>query len=60
MAPVTVSVNVVYNEAAASSSVPPSLLLKLPLLPPELSYGFVGLAAPASRAWPTERERTSD
>jgi hypothetical protein len=44
MAPVTVSVNVVYNEAAASSSVPPSLLLKLPLLPPELSYGFVGRA----------------
>lgn len=44
MAPVTVSVNVIYNEAAASSSVPPSLLLKLPLLPPELSYGFVGRA----------------
>jgi hypothetical protein len=44
MAPVTVSVNVFYNEAAASSSVPPSLLLKLPLLPPELSYGFVGRA----------------
>jgi len=42
LAPVTVSVNVVYNEAAGSSSVPPSLLLKLPLLPPELSYGFVG------------------
>lgn len=44
MASVTVSVNVVYNEAAASSSVPSSLLLNLPLLPPELSYGFVGRA----------------
>jgi hypothetical protein len=44
MAPVTVAVNVVYNEAAPSSSMPPSLLLRLPLLPPQLSYGFVGRA----------------
>jgi hypothetical protein len=41
---VTVAVNAVYNSAAPFSSVPPSLLLNLPLLPEQVSYRFVGRA----------------
>ena len=41
---VTVAVNAVYNDAAQFSSVPPSLLLKLPLLPEVVRYQFVGRA----------------
>ena len=40
--PVTIAVNAVYNPAAPFSSVPPSLLLKLPPLPEEVRYRFVG------------------
>jgi 3',5'-cyclic AMP phosphodiesterase CpdA len=39
---VNVAVNAVYNDAAPFSSVPPSLLLKLPPLPEEVRYRFVG------------------
>ena len=39
---VTVAVNVRYPETAPYSMVPPSLLLKLPLLPPQVRYRFVG------------------
>jgi hypothetical protein len=39
---VTVAVNARYPESAPYSSVPPSLLLKLPLLPPEVRYRFIG------------------
>jgi hypothetical protein len=39
---VTVAVNVRYPETAPYSSVPPSLLLKLPLLPPQVRYRFIG------------------
>ena len=42
MTPVVVAVNRVYPDAASSSSVPPSLLLRLPLLPEAVRYGFVG------------------
>ena len=42
MAPAVVAVNGVYADAAPSSSVPPSLLLRLPPLPEGLRYGFVG------------------
>jgi hypothetical protein len=42
--PVTLAVNTFYNDAAPFSSVPPSLLLKLPLLPEEVRYRFVGRA----------------
>jgi hypothetical protein len=42
--PVTVAVNAVYPDAAPFSSVPPSLLLKLPPLPEEVRYRFVGRA----------------
>jgi hypothetical protein len=41
---VTLAVNGVYNSAAPSSSVPPSLLLNLPLLPEQVRYRFVGRA----------------
>src|SRR5262249_40703970 len=40
--PITIAVNAVYNPAAPFSSVPPSLLLKLPPLPEEVRYRFVG------------------
>ena len=40
--PVVVAVNVVYNDAAPFSSVPPGLLQNLPLLPDEVRYRFVG------------------
>jgi hypothetical protein len=40
--PVVVQVNAVYPEAAPFSSVPPSLLLKLPQLPDVVRYRFVG------------------
>lgn len=40
--PVKVAVNAVYNPAAPSSSVPPSLLLELPQLPEQIRYQFVG------------------
>jgi hypothetical protein len=39
---VTVAVNVRYPETAPYSSVPPSLLLKFPLLPPQVRYRFIG------------------
>jgi hypothetical protein len=42
--PVVVAVNAVYNDAAPFSSVPPKLLLNLPLLPEEVRYRFVGRA----------------
>jgi hypothetical protein len=42
--PVALAVNTFYNSAAPFSSVPPSLLLKLPLLPEEVRYRFVGRA----------------
>lgn len=41
---VTVAVNAVYPDGAPFSSVPGSLLLKLPLLPDEVRYRFVGRA----------------
>lgn len=39
---VVVAVNAIYNDAAPFSSVPPKLLLNLPLLPEEVRYRFVG------------------
>jgi len=39
---VKVAVNAVYNQAAPFSSVPSGLLLKLPPLPEEVRYRFVG------------------
>jgi hypothetical protein len=39
---VLIAVNAVYNDAAPFSSVPPSLLQNLPLLPEEVKYRFVG------------------
>ena len=41
---VKVAVNAVYPAAAPLSTVPPTLLLELPTLPPELEYRFVGRA----------------
>ena len=41
---VTLAVNAVYPDAAPFSSVPPTLLLKLPVLPEEVRYRFVGRA----------------
>lgn len=41
---VTVAVNAVYPDSAPASSVPPSLLLKMPPLPDQVKYGFVGRA----------------
>lgn len=40
--PFTVAVNAIYPEDAPLSSVPPSLLLKLPPLPEQVKYRFVG------------------
>jgi hypothetical protein len=42
--PVQLGVNVVYPDAAPFSSVPPSLLLKIPALPDQVRYRFVGRA----------------
>ena len=42
--PVKLGVNVAYPDDAPFSSVPPSLLLKIPVLPPEVRYRFVGRA----------------
>jgi hypothetical protein len=42
--PVALVVNGIYPDAAPFSSVPPSLLLKLPPLPDEVRYRFVGRA----------------
>jgi hypothetical protein len=39
---VRVAVNVTYNDHAPFSSMPPTLLLKLPQLPEEVRYQFVG------------------
>ena len=39
---VRVAVNAIYNEEAPVSSVPPTLLLKLPQLPEQVRYRFVG------------------
>jgi hypothetical protein len=41
-ASVRVAVNVAYNEDAPVSSMPPTLLLKLPQLPEQVTYRFVG------------------
>lgn len=41
---VKVGVNVAYPDDAPYSSVPPGLLLKIPVLPPEVRYRFVGRA----------------
>jgi len=38
------AVNAIYPDAAPASNVPPSLLLKLPPLPEEVRYGFIGRA----------------
>lgn len=40
--PVRVQVNAIYPDSAPNSSVPPDLLAKLPALPEELQYRFVG------------------
>jgi hypothetical protein len=40
--PVRLAVNAVYPDGAPLSSVPPAILLKLPQLPKELDYRFVG------------------
>ncbi|MGH9816995.1 MAG: hypothetical protein ACRD5F_11410 [Candidatus Acidiferrales bacterium] len=40
--PVTLKVNALYPDSAPVSSVPPKLLRKLPALPDELQYRFVG------------------
>jgi hypothetical protein len=42
--PVVVAVNAIYPDAAPFSSVPPSLLLRLPPLPEQVRYRFVGRA----------------
>jgi hypothetical protein len=42
--PITVAVNALYPDSAPFSSVPPSLLLKLPLLPDQVRYRFIGRA----------------
>jgi len=39
---VVVAVNATYNEEAPGSSMPPTLLLKLPQLPEQVRYQFVG------------------
>ncbi len=39
---VRVAVNATYNDHAPFSSMPPTLLLKLPQLPEEVRYRFVG------------------
>jgi hypothetical protein len=44
MQPVVLAVNAVYNDAAPFSSVPPTLLKNLPLLPEQVRYRFVGRA----------------
>ena len=44
MPAVTVAVNALYPDSAPFSSVPPSLLLKLPLLPEQVRYRFIGRA----------------
>ena len=41
---VEVAVNAVYPDSAPASTVPSSLLLKMPRLPDEVKYGFVGRA----------------
>ena len=41
---VNIAVNVAYPDSAPFSTVPGSLLLKLPLLPDEVRYRFVGRA----------------
>jgi hypothetical protein len=42
--PVQLAVNAVYPDAAPASTVPAGLLLKMPRLPDEVKYGFVGRA----------------
>ena len=44
MQPVTLAVNAIYPDSAPFSSVPPSLLLKLRVLPDQVRYRFVGRA----------------
>ena len=40
--PVRIAVNALYPDSAPFSSMPPSLLLKLPLLPEQVRFRFVG------------------
>ena len=40
--PVSIAVNATYPASAPFSSMPPSLLMALPALPPELEFRFVG------------------
>ncbi len=40
--PPMIEVNAVYPKSASLSSVPPLLLLQLPMLPPDIEYRFVG------------------
>ena len=40
--PLSVGVNAIYPDGIPLSAVPPGLLRKLPVLPPELDYRFVG------------------
>ena len=42
--PIVLNVNIAYPQGAPFSSVPPSLLLKLPALPEQVRYRFVGRA----------------
>jgi hypothetical protein len=44
MKPVRLAINAVYPDDAPFSSVPPSLLLKVPALPEQVRYRFVGRA----------------
>ena len=39
---ISIAVNALYPDSAPFSSVPPSLLLKLPLLPDQVRYRFIG------------------
>jgi hypothetical protein len=41
-APVNLAVNAVYPPSAPVSTMPPSLLMALPTLPPEVEFRFVG------------------
>jgi hypothetical protein len=42
LTPVVLSVNRAYESAASYSTMPPTLLMRLPTLPEEVEYRFVG------------------
>jgi len=42
--PIEVAVNAIYPDSAPASTMPASLLLRMPPLPDEVKYGFVGRA----------------